>query len=240
MLGNRLVLAGSLILCIQLLFAYPSDAQDMPAPPPEPAGDAIFGVMSIDVAPSHLGQGIAMLKAYQAAVHKQTGIQSVKVLQQVGWPNRFIVYEQWRDRSAYDGNQKAAQTVRFCLTLRTISNATCDRRAYYEVSLGTPRPESSGALYMMVHLDVFPAKLREFFAISKNMAAAARGADGNLRYEVSSGVSTPWNYMTLFASWRSRKAFDDYENSEDERAFREQVAPVLGSPYDQRLYVAVN
>jgi hypothetical protein len=46
--------------------------------------------------------------------------------------------------------------------------------------------------------------------------------------------------MTLFAAWQSRQAFDDYEKSGYGRRFRETIGPLLGSPYDDRLYVSIN
>jgi hypothetical protein len=44
------------------------------------------------------------------------------------------------------------------------------------------------------------------------------------------------NYMTVFAAWQNRNAFDEYEMSTYARQFRETVGKVLGSPYDDRLY----
>ena len=72
------------------------------------------------------------------------------------------------------------------------------------------------------------------------MAEAARQGEGNLRYDVVSGVHMPVNYMTVFAAWRNRKAFDDYEMSSYARQFRDTVGKVLGSPFDDRLYTLIN
>jgi hypothetical protein len=43
--------------------------------------------------------------------------------------------------------------------------------------------------------------------------------------------------MTLFAVWQNGRAFDAYEMSDYARAFRDKVGPLLGSPFDDRLYV---
>ena len=45
---------------------------------------------------------------------------------------------------------------------------------------------------------------------------------------------------TLLAGWQSRKAFDAYEMSAYGRHFRDAVGPLLGSPFDDRLYAAIN
>ena len=203
--------------------------------------DAIYGVMSIDVPPSATSRGIALLKQYRSAALKQPGNRGVNLLQQAGWPNRFLIYEAWKDQSAYDANGKAPHMAEFCDTLRSISNAPCDRHAYFSVSVG-PARASAGAdpIYMMLHLDVFPNQLQTGFLVAKQVAEAARKAEGNLRYDVTSEVSTPLNYMTMFAAWENRKAFDDYEMSTYARQFRDQVGPLLGSPYDDRLYTPIN
>lgn len=93
---------------------------------------------------------------------------------------------------------------------------------------------------MMLHLDVFPNQLQTGFAIAKQVAEAARKGKDNLRYDVTSEVSTPLNYMTVFAAWENRKAFDDYEMSTYARQFRDKVGPLLGSPFDDRLYTPIN
>ena len=46
--------------------------------------------------------------------------------------------------------------------------------------------------------------------------------------------------MTLFAAWQNRKAFDSYEMSDCARQFRDTVGPLLGSPFDYRLYVLID
>lgn len=204
-------------------------------------GDAIYGVTSVDVVPSSTSQGIALLKQYRDAALKQPGNQGVTLLQEVGWPNRFVIYEAWADQSTYDTNEKAAHTAEFCDKLTSISSGRCDRRDYFVISVG-PAREASAAhpIYMMLHLDVLPKKLETIFAPGKQLAEAARQGEGNLRFDVLSGAHIPTNYMTIFGAWQSRKAFDDYEMSMYARQFRDTVGKVLGSPYDDRLYTPIN
>ena len=202
---------------------------------------AIYSVTSIDVPASATSRGIALLKRYREAALKQPGNRGVDLLQQVGWPNRFVIYETWNDKSAYEANEKASHRTEFCNTLMSISNAPCDLHAYFVVSVG-PARASAGAnpIYMMLHLDVFPNQLQTGFEVAKQVAETARKGEGNLRYDVVSEVSVPMNYMTVFAAWKNRKAFDDYEMSSYARQFRNKVGPLLGSPFDDRLYTAIN
>jgi quinol monooxygenase YgiN len=202
--------------------------------------DAIYGVTSLDVAAQAAGQGAAVLKQYRGATRKQAGNFGVELLQEIGRPNRFIIFETWQDQSAYDANEKSAQTAELRDQLKPIAGAPYDRRDYHIVSVGPARAATGDAVYMQVHLDVFPPGLTPTLAAVKLVAEAARKGEGNLRYDVVQSVKPPLSHMTLLAAWQSRKDFDTYEKSVYGRRFRDTVGPLLGSPFDDRLYMASN
>jgi quinol monooxygenase YgiN len=204
-------------------------------------GNAIYGVTTLDVAPSAVSQGVALLKQYREAALKQAGNAGVTLLQEVDWPNRFAIYEAWKDQSAYDANEKAAHTVEFRDKLKPIAGAPYDRRDYHVIAVGPAGAASGGdTVYMQLHLDVFPPGIDATLAAATAVAEAARKGDGNLRYDVVGSVKPPQSHTTLLAAWQSRKAFDAYENSAYARQFRDVVGPLLGSPFDDRLYVPIN
>jgi quinol monooxygenase YgiN len=222
-------------LGVALLLAAGSSARAEDAGP-----DAIYGVTALDVAASASAQGGAVLKQYRDAARKQAGFVAIDLLQEVGAPNRFMIFETWKDQAAYDANEKSAQTAELRDKLKPIAGAPPDRRDYHVVSVGAMRPATASAIYMQLHLDVFPPGLVPTLAAVKAVAEAARKGDGNLRYDVVQSVKPPLSHMTLFAAWQDRKAFDAYEASSYGRKFRDTVGPLLGSPYDDRLYVTVN
>jgi quinol monooxygenase YgiN len=202
--------------------------------------DAIYGVTSLDVAAAAATQGATILKQYRDATRKQAGNFGVDLLQEIGRPNRLLIFETWKDQAAYDANEKSAQTSELRDQLKPIAGAPYDRRDYHVVSLGPARAATADAVYMQVHLDVFPPGLVPTLAAVKLVAEAARKGEGNLRYDVVQSVKPPLSHMTLFAAWQSRKAFDDYEKSAYGRRFRDTVGPLLGSPFDDRLYATIN
>jgi len=203
--------------------------------------DAIYGVTALDVAPDAVAKGVAVLKQYRDAARKQAGNLGVDLLQEAGWPNRFAIYETWKDQAAYDANEKAAHTAELRDQLKPMAGAPDDRRDYHVVSVAPALPATlSGAVAMQLHLDVFPPGLAPALAAVKQVAAAARKGEGNLRYDVVQSVKAPLSHMTLYAAWQSRKAFDDYEKSAYGRHFRDAIGPLLGSPYDDRLYALIN
>ena len=202
---------------------------------------AIYGVTNLDVAPRATNQAIEALKQYRDAALKQTGNAGVILLQEVGWPNRFMIYETWNDQSAYDNNEKAAHTAEFRDRLKPIALAPYDRRDYHVITVGPVRAAAgSDTIFMQVHLDVFPPGLAPTLVAVKDVAEATRKDESNLRYDVVQSVKAPMSHMTLFATWQSREAFDDYEMSDHAREFRDKVGPLLGSPFDDRLYVLID
>jgi quinol monooxygenase YgiN len=204
-------------------------------------GDAIYGVTTLDVAPGATSQGVALLKQYRDGALKQPGNMGVTLLQEADWPNRFAIYEAWKDQSAYDANEKAAHAAEFRDKLKPIAGAPYDRRNYKVVSTGPVQAAAGGgAVYMHLHLDVFPPGIEATLAAAKAVAESARKGEGNLRYDVVGSVNPPTSHTTLLAAWQSRAAFDAYENSAYARQFRDIVGPLLGSPYDDRLYVPIN
>jgi (4S)-4-hydroxy-5-phosphonooxypentane-2,3-dione isomerase len=226
-------LAGCLAAAA-LLFAAAAGAHAQAGP------DAIYGVTSLDVAPDKVAQGVALLKQYREGARKQAGNLGVDLLQEAGGPNRFVIYETWKDQAAYDANEKAAPIAELSDKAKPIVGGPPDRRYYHAISVGPVRTAMPNAVFMQVHLDVFPPGLEPALAAVRAVAEAARKDEGNLRYDVVQTVKTQLSHMTLYSGWASRKAFDDYETSAYARRFRNAVGPLLGSPYDDRLYVLIN
>ncbi|HLK81267.1 MAG TPA: antibiotic biosynthesis monooxygenase [Xanthobacteraceae bacterium] len=204
-------------------------------------GDAVYGVTALDVAPSAAAQGVALLRQYRDAALKQPGNMGVTLLQELDWPNRFVIYESWKDQSAYEANEKAPHTVALRDQLKPIAGAPYDRREYQAIAVGPSQPAAGpDTIYMQLHLDVFPPGIEPTLAAAKAVAEAARKGEGNLRYDVVKSVKPPQSHTTFLAAWRDRRAFDAYESSADARRFRDTVGPLLGSPFDDRLYLPIN
>jgi quinol monooxygenase YgiN len=205
------------------------------------SGDAVYGMTALDVAPAAAAQGMTLLRQYRDGALKQPGNMGVTLLQEVDWPNRFVIYESWKDQSAYEANEKAAHTVALHDKLKPIAGAPYDRREYQAIAVGPSQPATGpDTIYMQLHLDVFPPGIEPTLAAAKAVAEAARKGEGNLRYDVVKSVKPPQSHTTFLAAWHDRKAFDAYESSAYARQFRDIVGPLLGSPFDDRLYVPIN
>jgi quinol monooxygenase YgiN len=210
-----------------------------PAAQAQSAG-AIYGVVALDVPPGAASQGVALVRQYRDGVVKQAGNTGVTLLQEKDWPNRFVIYEGWTDQAAYDANGTAAHSNELRDKLKAIGAVPIDRRAYSVLAVGPSQPAGPDAVYLHLHLDVFPGGTEPTLAAAKAVAEAARKGEGNLRYDVVRSVKPPQSHTTFIAAWRDRKAFDAYERSGYARQFRDIVGPLLGSPFDGRLYVSID
>jgi (4S)-4-hydroxy-5-phosphonooxypentane-2,3-dione isomerase len=211
-----------------------------PAARAQSESGAIYGVTTLDVAPGAASQGLVLLRQYRDGAIKQAGNAGVTLLQEAAWPNRFVIYEAWEGQAAYDANDKAAHSAELRNKLKAVGAVPLDRRAYQVIAVGPSQPTGPDAVYLHLHLDVFPAGIEPTLAAAKAVAEAARKGEGNLRYDVVRSVKPPQSHTTFLAVWRDRKAFDAYESSDYARQFRDTVGPLLGSPFDDRLYVSIN
>jgi len=229
------------VLGLALLLALMLAPWAGPGARAQTTGGTIYGVTAFDVAPGAAREGVALLKQYRDGALKQAGNMGVTLLQEADWPNRFIIFDTWKDQAAYDANEQAAHAAQLRDKLKALGGAPYDRRDYHVISVGPAQPAAGNDIvYMQLHLDVFPPGIEPTLAAARAVAEAARKGEGNLRYDVVQSVKPPLSHTTLLAAWQNRKAFEAYENSAYARQFRDAVGPLLGSPFDDRLYVPIN
>jgi quinol monooxygenase YgiN len=69
-------------------------------------------------------------------------------------------------------------------------------------------------------------------------AADSRKDKGAVRVELYMQISRT-NHFTLVEVWENQQAFEAHEAAAHTRQFREQIQPMLGSPFDERLHQIV-
>ena len=70
------------------------------------------------------------------------------------------------------------------------------------------------------------------------MSDATIKENGNLRYDVFQQKNR-LNHFTVIEAWANRKALADHVAAPHSRAFRQQLSPMAGALYDERLYVTL-
>ena len=222
----------SMLLLFMIMFEPVASAQ---------ASDGtVYVATYIDVQLASTDQGIALIKQYREASRIEWGNSRVDVVQEIARPNRFVIIEVWRDQSSFEAHEGAEHTARFRAGLRLIHNSPFDQRVHHGLAID---PRSSAAereiVSVVTHVDVPPQRKDETEVLLKSLAEESRKDEGNLRYDVFQQTASR-NHFTVLAVWKDRKTFDSHQMKAHTRQFREALAPMLGAPYDERLYKPVN
>jgi len=149
-----------------------------------------------------------------------------------------VIMEVWKDQSSFEAHEQAEYTARFRARLKAIHNSPYDQRVHHGLAID-PRPPAAGSdiVFVLTHVDVPPQRKDETEVLLKRLAEESRKDEGNVRYDVFQQTAPRTNHFTVFAAWKDRKAFDSYEVKPHTRQFREALGPMLGAPYDERLYM---
>jgi quinol monooxygenase YgiN len=125
-------------------------------------------------------------------------------------------------------------------TLRSLCLSPADQRRHQAFAIGAgPGQVPDEAVYLVTHVDVPPPRREETEALLKTEAESSRTDPGNLRYDVFQQLAPRTNHFTVFATWSDENAFGSHELQSHTREFREALGPMLGAPYDERIYKQV-
>ena len=205
----------------------------------ETVNGPLYTVVYFEVDPTEAAQTAAAARQYADASGKEDGSLGFEMFQEIARPSRFAVVEVWRDKKAAEAHGKAAAATALGQKLHPAMIDGFGVRPHSGFDVATPKGQiPSGALYVVTHVDVFPAGKDQAAELVKAQANAARKDDGNLQYDVLQWDGHP-NHFTLVEAWRDRKAFDASAAAPHTKEFRHKLMPLEGALYDERLYQAV-
>jgi quinol monooxygenase YgiN len=90
-------------------------------------------------------------------------------------------------------------------------------------------------IYVVTHVDIIPPQKDAGTKLVQQYVIDTRKDPGFVRIEAGAEISRT-NHISLVEVWQSRKAFDEHVAATHTRQFRQQIDPMLGSPYDERLH----
>jgi quinol monooxygenase YgiN len=98
-------------------------------------------------------------------------------------------------------------------------------------------PAMKERIYVVTHVDTLPgsgpaAKLLQQYVTD------SRKDKGAVRMELYVQISRA-NHFSLVEVWENQQAYDAHLAAAHTRQFREQIQPMLGSPFDERLHQIV-
>jgi quinol monooxygenase YgiN len=197
--------------------------------------NAIYIVGYIEVARSARGETLHLLRAHRDASRKEDGNLAFGILQRVERSQQFAVLEIWKDAKAQASHAAAAETKAFRDKLKPLLAAPYDERSHTGFVAGRPELPGARALYVLTHVDLNSAKKDIGLGYLKQLSADSAKDAGVRHYDVLQQTNRT-NHVTLFEAWRGKAALEKHETADHTRKFREELIPMSGSLYDQRLY----
>ena len=157
-------------------------------------------------------------------------------LQEISRPERFVMLE--RETPAGGGETRALPK-----DLTDDLTAPPDQRlnrVFDEADAAADAQfDAHARFYVVTHVDVTtPDRSRVESGLHK-LADAARQSDGNLGFEILQQIDRP-NHFNLISAWLGEFPFHTFASSAPAREFRQTIAPLLGSPYDERFFRRVD
>jgi quinol monooxygenase YgiN len=229
-------LIGALTCALTLCAAVAGFAA---APPPS----AVFVTTFVEVLPESAAQAAEALREYRAAARREPGLLEGEIYQEAATPSRLVTNEVWQDLAAYNAHTMAAARNALFDKLKPIEFGPPDARVHYAhfVSEKNPAPPAN-SIFVLSHLDVTPPQLPTLLEIMNPLTENSAREPGSEIYEIIRQGMTPGmgNHFRLFEVWASEKAWEDHNMSPATQNFRTRLAPLLGTPYDQRKYIRLN
>jgi quinol monooxygenase YgiN len=180
----------------------------LPVHAEEAVNAPVYVVTYFEVAPAATAQVAAAAGKFVEASRKEAGNAAYDIFEEIGRPSRFAILEAWRDKSSLDAHNAAAPSTAFRNEAQPVMVSPFSVRSFGGLSVAAPSGRGGAdGVYVLTHVDVFPAGKDQAVVLVKELAEAGRKDDGNLLFDVLQQDGRP-NHFTLVEAWRDRKAFD--------------------------------
>jgi len=183
-----------------------------------------------------------LLSQFAGATRNEPGNIEFTALREIGRSGRFAIVEAWRDEAALDAHGAAMKAL--AGKLEESFASPFDARRFWSLSVAGSPPGpaagagSTGAVYVLTHVDVFPAGKEEAAALIKQLVDDSRNDAGALRFDAVIQDARP-NHFHLIEAWANPGARETHALAEHTRRFRATLVPFEGALYDERLYRAL-
>lgn len=204
-----------------------------------PTDTAFYAVAYVEIAPTSRAAAVTAFKQYREASRKEEGAGRIEMFEQSGWPGHLVIIETWASSKAFDAHAAAPHSKDWRSKLDPIRLSDYDQRPYKSLAVGPPPPAAADrATYVISHVDI-GGQGTNVADLLRRLAEASRKEDGNLRFDVMQHNMRA-NHFTVIEAWRDQKALDAHAAAAHTKQYREGVAPIAGSPLDQRIFKVVD
>jgi quinol monooxygenase YgiN len=205
-----------------------------PPPAPDPSQPATV-VVYTEVVPAKAAEARKLVLAYVAAARKADGAVQIDAGQRISDPGHFGIVEQWKSLAAKQAFAQTDAYTKYRAALDPLRSAAYDERIHNALSVGPAKPVASGAILVLTHVDVVPTQVEPGTAKVKAFVEEGRNAPGNLRFDDVVQANRK-NHFTVIETWKSQVEKNSWISSKSARTFREELQPIGGALYDERVF----
>jgi quinol monooxygenase YgiN len=203
-----------------------------------PPDSTAYSVAYVDILPASRTAAVSALKQYRDASRKDEGFQRIEFFEQAARPARFCIIETWANSGDLDTHAASAKAKDFRNKIDSIRLSDYDQRPYKTLSLGAaPNDRSSRGTFVITHVDIGGQGTNAADLLRK-LAEASRKEEGNLRFDVLQHTMRA-NHFTVIEEWQTAKTAETHAAATHTKEYRNSLAPIAGSPLDERIYKAV-
>ena len=199
------------------------------------ASQPITIVTYTEVAPAKAAEARKLVLAYAADARKANGAVQIDALQRVSDPGHFALVEQWQSLAAKQAFAATDPYTKFRAALDPLRSAAYDERIHAALSISPAKKASGDTIMVLTHVDVVPTQVEPGTAKVKAFVEEGRNAPGNLRFDDVVQANRK-NHFTVIEGWKSMADKSAWISSKSARTFREELQPMGGALYDERVY----
>jgi quinol monooxygenase YgiN len=202
-----------------------------------PNSGTVYRVTYFEAAAPDIGKAGADVRQFAAASRKEVGNAGFAAFQEIARPSRFAIVEAWQDKASADAHNAAAAAVAFRNQVQPLLVGPFEVRTLTGFSIAPPNGRGGrDAVDVLIFVDVFLVGKERTRSLLTQVAEASRKLPGNLRFDVLLRADGPGNHFIVVEGWRDRRAFAASATAAPAHDFRQQLTPLEGALYDQRLY----
>jgi quinol monooxygenase YgiN len=199
------------------------------------AAQPVTIVTYTEVAPAKASEGRKLILGYAAEARKAKGALEITALQRISDPAHFALVERWQSQADKQAFASTDPVTKFRAALDPLRSAAYDERIHADQAVGPSKPTNGQSVVGLTHVDVIPTQLEPGTAKVKAFVEAGRAAPGNLRFDDVVQANRK-NHFTVIEAWKSQADKNAWVSGKTARTFREELQPIGGALYDERVF----
>lgn len=201
----------------------------------ESTASSVYSLAYIEIIPGKEKEARRLISGYATTAGKAAGAGRIDALARDGYPNQFVLLEEWQSPAARDGFASSEATQHFRNSVERLQSAGYDERIQGPLFVASENPTPMPPIVVLTHIDVIPDGLDQAKNEMAEFIDRTRLKRSNVRFDVLVQSDRP-NHMTLIEGWRSLASKNAELAGPSTISFRKDLLKLSGSPYDERIY----